>query len=71
MTDTNDDAAWANPDRAVQYEDDSPEALAGEPVEFDPDADDDAPTATETAWFGPADHPGRGGLPLGDDGKAA
>lgn len=32
MTDVFDD-----PDRAVQVEDDDPESLAGEPVEFDPE----------------------------------
>lgn len=35
-----DDAAWDDPDRAVQIEDDSPESLAGVEVEFDPEADD-------------------------------
>lgn len=30
-----------DPDRCVQVEDDNPEALAAEPVEFDSDADDE------------------------------
>jgi hypothetical protein len=29
-----------DPDRAVQIEDDNPETLAGEPVDFDPDTPD-------------------------------
>lgn len=41
MTEPMADAAWDDPDRAVQIEDDNPEALAGEEVEFDPDASDD------------------------------
>lgn len=31
---------FSDPDRAVQVEDDDPEKLAGEPVEFDTDNDD-------------------------------
>lgn len=31
---------WDNPDQAVQVEDDNPESLAGDEVEFDPDADE-------------------------------
>lgn len=38
MTDTADEAAWDDPDRAVQIEDDDPETLVGEEVEFDPEA---------------------------------
>lgn len=40
--DAADDAAWDDPDRAVQIEDDSPESLAGVEVEFDPEADDES-----------------------------
>lgn len=39
-TPNTDPAPWDDPDRAVQVEDDNPEALAGEPVEFDEAADD-------------------------------
>lgn len=37
---TDDDAAWLDPDRAVQIEDDNAETLAGDETEFDPEADD-------------------------------
>lgn len=32
---------FVDPDRCTQVEDDNPEILAGEPVEFDEDVDDD------------------------------
>lgn len=38
---SHDEDVWADPDRAAQIEDDNPEALAGEEVEFNPDEDDD------------------------------
>lgn len=41
-----DDAATADNDTTVQVEDDDPESLAGEAVEFDP-ADDDADEPSE------------------------
>lgn len=40
------DVAWNDPDRAVQIEDNDPEALAGEEIEFDETVDDD-PEANE------------------------
>lgn len=36
-----DEAAWDDPERAVQIEDSNPEALAGVEIQFDPYADDD------------------------------
>jgi hypothetical protein len=47
MTIETDDVAWDDPDRAVQIEDDNPEALAGEEVEFDPAGDEDDVTDGE------------------------
>lgn len=38
---TTDDSAWGDPDRAVQIEDNDPEALAGEEIEFDETVDDE------------------------------
>ncbi len=38
MTDANTDGTYDDPDRALPTEDDDPEKLAGDPVEFDPDA---------------------------------
>ena len=43
MTQPHDDSAWDDPDRAVQFEDSNPESLAGDEVEFNPEADDDEP----------------------------
>lgn len=51
-TPNTDPVLWDDPDRAVQVEDDNPEALAGEPVEFD-EAADDAPDVRITAEVGP------------------
>lgn len=45
MTQADASAPWDDPDRAVQIEDDNPEALAGDEVDFDPDAAD--PDAAE------------------------
>lgn len=41
MADTSNDGAYDDPDQALPTEDDDPETLAGDPVEFDPDAPDD------------------------------
>lgn len=41
------DAAWNDPDRAVQYEDSDPESLAGEELEDDQDDDGGAPAEPE------------------------
>lgn len=49
--------AFDDPDQALPTEDDNPEALAGGPVDFDPDADPDADPSPET----PADGAGPGG----------
>jgi hypothetical protein len=35
-----DDSAFDDPDRCIQIEDDDPQSLAGDPVIFNPDADD-------------------------------
>lgn len=53
MTDANTDGAFDDPDRALPTEDDNPESLAGDPVEFNPDApeptgDNPEPTGDET-----------------------
>lgn len=40
------DPAFDDPDQALPTEDDNPETLAGDPVEFDPDAPE--PTGGET-----------------------
>ncbi len=46
MTDAD---AWDDDTRAVQIEDDNPEALAGAEVEFDPEADEDDDEPGEVA----------------------
>lgn len=38
------DAPFDDPEQVTQIEDNDPESLAGEPVEFDPDAPDDDDT---------------------------
>jgi hypothetical protein len=46
---------YDDPDRAVQYEDDNPESLAGDPAVYDPDDDDsdeDAPPVVGDRWLG-------------------
>lgn len=57
MTDTNvsTDGPYDDPDRALPTEDDNPETLAGDPVEFDPDAPDDGEPAAGSAQ--PAGNP--------------
>ncbi len=48
------DAAFDDPDRAVQIEDFDPESLAGDDVIYDPDADDDdeSPPVVGDRWLG-------------------
>ena len=41
------DAAFDDPDMVTQVEDDDPESLAGDPVDFDPDDDPDDDAETE------------------------
>lgn len=41
--------AFDDPDRAVQVEDDNPEAFAGETVVFDADADDEGDGGSDDA----------------------
>jgi hypothetical protein len=49
MTDANTGGAFDDPDRALPTEDDDPETLAGDPVEFDPGADDQGTPVDEPA----------------------